>query len=506
MTESTTVTTPGRLSDFVPDSAESDTIADSSTDHAHTAVPSAQADEHSSSAPTTPPQSDPKSPTQSNDEQGDDSTPENPQSPTDAVLMNSTKLKLPERVPVTGWSKKRYDGFVARNPNQPVPENFRKLSPRDEAYWNREHLKMRREHHTGRIKNNMRDGVQPIIAVANTKSSTKTVTALHVAMNISYLSGKFVVVLPATMNTSTATLGRMAGIDDGRRLSIRELHERIEEFKDWRALAGALPMMDKFNTRIVSEDRRGQKTQGYTPWEFLHIVLTILPNVDVLVLDLANDNLDLENDSIGYFAARLAHALILPFKSGDPVSKNTLRDTVWELRDDVEPWEFNPHTAHLTPRDLRSLYENTGYTIPTPDKVALATVVANIFKPGDQPVDFKWLMRAEAARVPKWSGTGHHVPADPYISRIDIKDNGDELIPPCNLDLIQPETDAAFLEITADTLDVAKEIEGRAARNSSAFCHLWQRAEQQNLLDVVNDTLSLISPVSPNPSPKGGPK
>lgn len=427
-------------------------------------------------------------------------TPPNQDKPTSCRLGREPELERP--YPLNGMAARRYQGFTSSHPDEEVPAKYLQLSYQDKAAWAIRHTAAASEHHRRRIGAHMAGGRQPVIAVANSKSSTKTISALHLAMNISRDTQKFVVVMPTTMNKSTATVARMAGIDEDCRLPIRELHERIGDFDNYRTFSGRIPRMKNLNVGIIAEDPRGKKAQGYSPWEFLRIVLTILPNVDVLILDLANDEFDLEAESnIAYFAVRLAHALVLPYKSGDPVTKGTLADTVWELRDDTKPWEFDPSKAKLTPRHIRTLFESTGYTIPTPDKVTHATVVANIFKPGHKPADFARLMRpAEGSHIPQWKGYGHHVPADPYISRIDVdKKNEEEQIPPSNFTKIQPATDLAFLAVTGDTLDVAEDAEQLVRECSKPFAHLWAKAYASKTPDVIDGDLTLISPTRLRP-------
>jgi len=410
------------------------------------------------------------------------------------------QLPLPKPYPLTGRQGKKYQKFLKENPDKEVPEEFLKLNAIDAKTWEKKHFQLRYDDDVDRICGHMSTGVQPIFAVANTKSASKTITALHVGLEISSRTGKFGIVFPATLNTGTATLGRMSGVENGRLLTVAQFNERIGDYSDYRPFSGRIPRMKDSNLGVIAEKRRGERTDGYNPWDFLHNILTILPYVDFLILDLGNDNL--QTDSIGYFAARLAHALILPYKSGDPVSKDTLRDTIWALRDDTKPWVFDPTKADLSPRQIKCLYEDTGYLISTPDKVAAAIVVANIFKPGDRSTDFERLMRPDEGsdKLPTktWTGSGTQVPADPYISRIDVsEEDTDERIPPCDLTRIMPVTDLAFMDVTADTLDVAAAAQRYVKDRSRQFRQYWESAFSNKTPDVVDPNLVSISPTPP---------
>lgn len=303
-----------------------------------------------------------------------------------------------------------------------------------------------------RVKYLGRDmGISATIAIANIKSATKTATTLGSASEMAELTRKKTVLLPMTSNTATATAGKMAGIV-GSVVTIDEYIEQIESFADAFSLDrvpgtdAGLTVVVEGNSGAANDDDEDKVVK------LVHAVDVSLNSVRFLYLDLGNDNI--RRRRIALQAARLAHVLVFPFNVQDPITHDSLRETLDGYNSDKG-----------IPEDIwKDLYEDfrnidrTGINTPTPVKVAQSIVVAT---KAEGPVDFNYYTRpmrqdASAEGFMEWDGTGICVPLEPRWTQ--RNPNGG--VTPYSREKIQLETHISYLEITVAALELAGHAQG----------------------------------------------
>jgi hypothetical protein len=268
-------------------------------------------------------------------------------------------------------------------------------------------------------------GTTCVIAVANFKSSGKTTDALGIGSLIADFGRKPTLAMPATGNTATSNIGRRAGISwdtGGLPIKVTEISDKVVELKTARQASSMIPTTD-VGLSVVSEDENEEiSTDNEFPLaKFVELVMGLIDHYNIVILDMGNDNIS--RGSIGLAAIRFAHAIVFSTRANDEDTSESLVRTVRGCNSDtaqLEPAELFGHEPSAD--ELRRLNE-TGFFIPTQEKVAQATVMANVVKHVDQGFvpDFDLLMRpiqdANAPMLPKWRGVGVSVPYEPAIDR-----------------------------------------------------------------------------------------
>lgn len=488
-------------------------------------TPQHQQDEGEKTSETTP------EPTKATDQQ--DAPPQDPPSSDDrekasnpfTEMSRSGRYRAPEftpesEYPLTGLRAMRYRAAIEKlkgegKPASEASKDLLVLNDVDKRAWAQKHtnahsayVKQRIDLNVDRIRTNIGSGLQPIISLINTKSGSKTINALHLAAIIGYYTGKFVLVFPATPSTDTSTLGLMSGIQGKHWLSVSEFNQKVPVFDEYKRFSKEIRRNDEFRFGVVTEDD-GDSPDDYDAWHFVLNMLRILPYVDVLILDHGNDNLQL--NSFGYAAARLSHALEFVSKYGDPFTENTMRRSMLRLDNDREPWEFDPAKinelyaqgdrapAGFTPRSIERLFEDTGYLLPTPDKVRSSTLVSSIYE-GDESIDFSTLTlpgpdaQDDRTLSQPWRGEGFTVHKDDYLAQMRRTPGQRNKVQPVNLWAIKPPTFLDFTDIAADVLDNAAAASKKVQDKAPEFSDLWKNPGTDN---------GLPSSVSPNPFSEG---
>jgi MinD-like ATPase involved in chromosome partitioning or flagellar assembly len=268
-------------------------------------------------------------------------------------------------------------------------------------------------------------GLQPIISIINIKGgASKTTTALYVGTFISQVTRKTVLVLPTTSNTATSTVAAMAGMEPGTTISVSELSRDIKEYGAYRTVSNRIPRTKPFGLAVVSEDPddNANVTNEYGVDQFGKMVETILPSLDVLILDGGNDNIEL--GSVPLDAARRSTVLVFTSTADRGATVAKTKSTMAAYRTDT------------------LIAENMGeHWVPTPEKVKHAIVVVSKLPQGAE-VDFDALTQSstDSPDVP-FEGRTMTIPDDPYMA----SDGG--TVPVCNIDRIQPDTQLAYLEL-----------------------------------------------------------
>jgi hypothetical protein len=320
--------------------------------------------------------------------------------------------------------------------------------------------------HIKRLRHLAALGIQPIIAFCNIKSGSKTTAALYVGSLIAEYTRKNVVALPATHNSATSTLAAMAGIAEGETITISEYSNDIDEFGVYRTLSQRVPRTE-FGLGVISEDPNStideengtEAVQREAYDTFDKVIRTTLPNVDVLLLDLGNDNIERYN--IALSAARFADVLNLVALKTATYSKLTMRKTF---------------TGYSTGKAL-DLPENKeplpGERFSPSDKVLASNLIMSGVGLGET-IDFDELTRPpeqmmHAPDQVRWHGHGFCVPYDPYIAREDGS--------VCDITKIMPETKLAFLRIAVASFEKAAWSQHI---NTGADPHLQRRTPQRS--------------------------
>lgn len=291
-------------------------------------------------------------------------------------------------------------------------------------------------------------GIQPIMSFCNIKSGTKTTNALYVGSVISEITRKKVLVVPATQNTATGTTAVMAGISSANSITVSQLSRDIKDYGAFRVLSSRVPVT-QFGLAVVSEDDNNVqvKKSMYAIEEFRELALTILPNVDVLILDHGND--DIQDGSVVLEATRLSHVLNFAFDVTAPITRVMLSRTLRGYNTDTDEVDMtlDPNTQ-------------TGRSTSTLDKVAHSVVIATKTSPGAY-TDFEALTTPEeqsvhASPLPKWQGTGVQVPMDDYIATV----MDGETVSICDLNKIDERTYLQYLEIAVANFEEAARVQG----------------------------------------------
>lgn len=291
-------------------------------------------------------------------------------------------------------------------------------------------------------------GIRPIIVVANIKSAGKSTDSIGMATVIAEYARNMVLLVPSTTNTATATAGLMAGIT-GDAITVDEYMQNIKIYGAYRALSQKVPRTKNGLGVIVEDSKSAADVDDASKVKlFMEMIDVTIPNVDVLVLDLGNDNISLR--SIALQAARLGHVLNFPFLMDNPVTHDTLRRTLDGYNTDAGiPDEIR--------EELYQGFENRSYTgvdITTQDKVEHSIVIANKVPAGTH-VDFTDFTRsrsqgASAVDLPTWKGTGIGVPDEPSFARNDAAGT----LLPFDLAAIKLETEISYLEAAVANFEV----------------------------------------------------
>lgn len=312
-----------------------------------------------------------------------------------------------------------------------------------EDYYANDVLAARIAYANAYIKFLMDLGLQPILTFSNIKSGSKTTCALYVAALIAEISRKFVLVIPTTKNTATSTIGMMAGITQGRRITVRELSARIDEFGVYHALSKYVPRTHH-GVGVIVEDKNMAlaSTDQYDLERFDKVLRTIRPIVDVIILDHGND--DIEPNSIGLRGIRMSDVLNFVCMLETPISTRSMNTTIHGYFTDTATPEVTNHSF-------------SGERMRTSDKVKVSNVIASGWRPSDGEVDFDVLTRYQNQSVTapsghSWEGNGFVVPFDDYIA--------DRSVSITDLAKIAPETYLAYAEIAIANLERAAELEG----------------------------------------------
>lgn len=323
----------------------------------------------------------------------------------------------------------------------------------------------------------MNDGTRVVISVANSKSGSKTRTALGLASHIARNSSKFVLVLPATKNTATATLAKMAGITvTPSTLTMRRLAHNLDKFRVYGSLSQYAPRVRPIGQKpgyaVIAEDLSSAVGSGgtYTVELFEELVRTVYPNVDVLILDHGND--DIEATSIGLAAMRMSDVVVMAAREPDPISLETLTDSFRGYQTDV----FTGLTARdIASRGLKFMHE-LGYgddkvVLPgeltsTRDKLRRATLVMSASKAYDQRSFAKLTWPAnqtvDAEHPPSWNGVGVTVPSEKAFAKKGV-------VVPSDPALLHQATDDAYLELTVAVLRDAVVAQAMAEQAWNGF-------------------------------------
>ncbi|MEO5949432.1 MAG: hypothetical protein ABIP74_03440 [Candidatus Saccharimonas sp.] len=288
-------------------------------------------------------------------------------------------------------------------------------------------------------------GIQPIICVANVKSSTKTSTVLGVGTVIAEHTRKMTVAMPSTANTATGTIGEMAGIT-GDVLTIEEYLHHVDQYGTFRTLEQKLPRTNwGLGVIVESSDSAANDEDDALIAPYMRAIDVTLPNVSALILDLGNDNIS--KRSIATQAARLSHVLVFPFMFDAPVTHNSLSKTMkgYNTDDGIPEDVWNEFYENFHNKDA------TGLTVATREKVRRSILVAT---KADSGVDFAHYALSDSQsayaddRKP-WDGTGICVPNEPSIGRkIDGK------LVPFDYEAIGLETNISYLEIAVASYEI----------------------------------------------------
>lgn len=288
-------------------------------------------------------------------------------------------------------------------------------------------------------------GVQPIICVANVKSATKSATSIGIGSAIAEYCRNMSLIIPSTANSATVTVGAMSGIS-GKKITIDTYLEKIKEYGDYRALNHHTPRTHQ-GLRVIVEDSSSAANEddANKVLPFVKAIDVSLPNVDVLIFDLGNDNIS--KRSIALQAARLAHVLVMPFAPDTPITRTTLRSTIAGYISDTgipeDVWQemYDPFEHKAA----------TGLNVSVRDKVKNSILVAS---KTSGPVDFAGYaipkQSADAEDVAPWAGTGITVPYEPIWER---KDADGEPVP-FDYSLIGLETEIGYLEIAVAAFEI----------------------------------------------------
>lgn len=300
------------------------------------------------------------------------------------------------------------------------------------------------------------EGITPIIIFAANKSCGKSTNVLGVGCTIKWYTQKSTIAFPATTNVATATLGEMSGIT-GNSMSINEFAVSLAAFGTTLQLEKRLPLTDQ-GLAVLTEDVEDAANEDDADYaiRFVESVDVIRTKYSVIIEDGGNDSNS--KQSLALQSIRLAHVINFVYTQSDQVSKTRLKGMVkglWQddgIPEDVEQKFF---------KDFKSI-EETGYHIPTREKIANAVVIANKvgFHPGEGEVDFDDVMfpasdvNAETAH--HWSGTGIKVGWDPSIGRADEKGN----LIPFDLFAAAEDQQIAWLEIAVANFELAGAYQG----------------------------------------------
>jgi len=285
-------------------------------------------------------------------------------------------------------------------------------------------------------------GLQPVINVGNIKgSASKTTVSLYLASVIAEFTRKNVLVLPTTNNTATSTVAMMAGIPQGDTITVGELSREIERYDSFRAVSNRVPRT-RFGMGVVSEipDDNVNVRNDYGAPQFVKMVKTILPNVDVLILDNGNDNVEM--GSIPLEAVRMCNVLVLTATANLAPTLNKVSSTMAAYRSDT-----------VRPEDAPESF------IATPNKVQHAVVVVSNV-PDTIEVDFDEITRPtnQSATAPPtlpFRGPTLSVPHDSYMA----SDDGSVSI--CDIYAIAPATLVVFLELAVACYEQTAKLIGQ---------------------------------------------
>ncbi len=368
-----------------------------------------------------------------------------------AKVVDNDKLAKtkPERVvpadaiiPDRGWPKIRYavNSFFRR------PDLVPAINAEQRAELHHKARTAYEQALVGRLIHLASLGVQPVICVANVKSSGKSSTALGMGTVIAEYTRKMTILIPSTANTATVTVGRMAGIT-GNMLPIDEYLTHVRMYGTFRTLERRLPRT-KWGLGVIVESNNSSANDADDALivPYMEAIDVTLPNVSALILDLGNDNIS--RRSIATQAARLSNVLVLPFMEDAPVTHVSLKDTIKFYNTDDGIPEDVWHELYSNFRNK----EATGITVPTREKVNRSILVAT--KAGGK-VDFDHFARSSdqgvnSADLKPWNGTGICVPSDASIGR---KDAAGELMP-FDFDAIGQETKISYLELAVASYEL----------------------------------------------------
>jgi len=297
-------------------------------------------------------------------------------------------------------------------------------------------------------------GISPVMSFCNIKSGTKTTNALGIGNVIAEYTRKNVLLLPTTANTATGTAALMTGLS-GNLLRVSEYGRNLKELGVPRTLGQRTPRT-KWGLMVVSEDLNSAANEDDAPKtkQFMDMVDTTLPNVDVLLLDHGNDNIS--KWSIALQGVRLSHVLNFPFMVDSPVTHDMVKSTVAGCNTDTGIPEDVLHELY----DPFQNKNHSGWNVSTIEKVRDSVFLATKTKPG-QHVDFDFYttptyQSANAPEVPTWSGSAICVPEDPSINRI----GSDKRLMPFDLDALDQRTLIAYLEAAVANFQTAAPLQG----------------------------------------------
>lgn len=276
-------------------------------------------------------------------------------------------------------------------------------------------------------------GVRPVFYVVNGKSGGKTRTALGLASVLAhYVKGLYVTVLPGTSNDTTATLAEMAGVHDQQQITMREIAERPDRFRNFEALDERLPLT-RHGVRIISEDISAElmpvdgleSGDNYDVRNFEEVIRVVRPNTGVLIIDGGNDGVS--EESITTAAVRMCDVVVGSARETDPASVSRLKRTYLKVMGDIYSGISATEIAgkQLLPRNelprdgFKALLP--GELVPTRHKVARSTLVMNC-STGYSEDQFEQLTVFNnpsfgGPSIPEWEGAGVVVDEDKYLAK-----------------------------------------------------------------------------------------
>lgn len=231
-----------------------------------------------------------------------------------------------------------------------------------------------------RLQHMANHGVTGVVFFANGKSIAKTRSLQLMAECLrKYLPGRLTDMMLATSNLTTSTLNRMSDIPPEDRKSVVEFFDAIREASYAREIREALPQTTSGAGVIGEMQANPNRSQSWGTLPFIRTALRLQTTGSFLLLDGGND--DVAKDSVPYWAARLAHAIVFVYKPEDAPVIATLRSDVASYRANNCSGSKAPDRANMVEYFADPLIDDralalSGVDIPTPAKVRRSVVIA----------------------------------------------------------------------------------------------------------------------------------